>query len=199
MKSIHYYNQNSKAFIDNTQKADMSSLWAAFEKYLDTNSYILDAGCGSGRDSHYFLSKGYRVFAFDGSVEMVNHCKGFLHDKVIHSTFEDFNTDAEFDGIWACASFIHIEERDLVKMINKFADFLKDGGVFFLSFKEREENYEKDGRYFTCLTENKLKKIIKELEGLDVLEIIHTVDVREGRESEKWLSIILKAMPMLRT
>lgn len=199
MKSIHYYNQNSKAFIENTQKADMSNLWDAFEKYLKPNSLILDAGCGSGRDSYYFLSKGYSVLAFDGSMEMVKHCKRFLHDNVIHATFEDFDTDIKFDGIWACASFIHVEEENLVKMIKKFSKFLKDEGIIFMSFKEREENYEKNGRYFTCLTEIKFKEMVKELDNIDTLEIIHTVDVREGREDEKWISVIMKVMPMLRT
>ena len=56
-----YYQENAKEYIGKTINADMSSLYSKFEKYLRPGSKILDLGFGSGRDSLYFLSKGYEV------------------------------------------------------------------------------------------------------------------------------------------
>ena len=60
--SVDYYNSHAEAFIDSSINADVSLLYNEFEKLLKDGSYILDLGCGSGRDSKHFLEKGYKVF-----------------------------------------------------------------------------------------------------------------------------------------
>ena len=57
--SIDYYNQNAEKFIKDTINVDMGQLYGRFEKHLNHCDTILDIGCGSGRDSQYFMEKGY--------------------------------------------------------------------------------------------------------------------------------------------
>ena len=64
--TIDYYNQNAKNFIENTQNVDMHLAQDKFLQLLDSQSSILDFGCGSGRDTKLFLEKGYQVTATDG-------------------------------------------------------------------------------------------------------------------------------------
>ena len=64
--TINYYNLNAKKFIENTQNADMHLAQEAFLQLLPGSASILDFGCGSGRDTKYFLEKGYQVAATDG-------------------------------------------------------------------------------------------------------------------------------------
>lgn len=45
-------------YINDTMNVDMRKLYDVFEKYLTQEDTILDIGCGSGRDSRYFLGKG---------------------------------------------------------------------------------------------------------------------------------------------
>ena len=71
MSSIHYYDKNSQAFHDRTINADVQDLYQKFLQHVPNHGKILDAGCGVGRDSRFFLSKGYKTVAFDGSREMV--------------------------------------------------------------------------------------------------------------------------------
>lgn len=67
--TIDYYNLNAKNFIENTQNVDMHLAQDRFLRLLDENATILDFGCSSGRDTKYFLEKGYHVTATDGSAK----------------------------------------------------------------------------------------------------------------------------------
>lgn len=72
MSSISYYDKNAQDFYERTINADVQDLYQKFLKYVPKQGRILDAGCGVGRDSKFFLSKGYEVVAFDGSLEYEN-------------------------------------------------------------------------------------------------------------------------------
>lgn len=67
--TIDYYNLNAKNFIENMQDVDMHLTQDRFLRLLDSNASILDFGCGSGRDTKYFVEKGYHVTATDGSAK----------------------------------------------------------------------------------------------------------------------------------
>ena len=69
-KTIDYYNENAKRFIDGTVSVDFSQIQNVFLELLPNNACILDFGCGSGRDTKYFLERGYQVDAMDGSKEL---------------------------------------------------------------------------------------------------------------------------------
>ena len=75
MNSEQYYNENANDFINTTVNVDLSELYEKFLKYVPKNSHVLDAGCGSGRDSKYFLDNGFKVSAIDASIEMVKGAK----------------------------------------------------------------------------------------------------------------------------
>jgi 2-polyprenyl-3-methyl-5-hydroxy-6-metoxy-1,4-benzoquinol methylase len=196
--SIDYYDKNSEKFIEDTFNLNMELLYEPFEKELKEGDTILDIGCGSGRDSKYFAEKGYDVYAHDGSVEMVGQTQRYIGDKAKLATFEEFDVkelygrDIEFDGMWACASLLHIEEENMRMVISKYLKFLKTGGVFFMSFKMRNENHVKGGRIFTNYTRGKLENLLLGFEELTILEIVETMDVRDGREDEGWISAIVR-------
>jgi SAM-dependent methyltransferase len=194
MNSIDYYDKNAEKYINDTMGVSMEELLKRFSIYLPNNGLVLDLGCGSGRDSLWFIEQGYEVVATDGSKELVEHCRKFLEDRVIHATYEDFESELTFDGIWACASLLHIKLEDLPGMIIKYANYLKQKGVFFMSFKAGEVDYEKDGRWFTNFTEDRLLSMMSRIENLEVIEVIKTQDVRKERQDEIWLSVIAEKM-----
>ena len=69
--SLNYYNEHAREFSDNTIAVDFKNMQDKFLAYLEPGSRILDFGCGSGRDTKYFLSRGYDTDASDGSEELV--------------------------------------------------------------------------------------------------------------------------------
>jgi 2-polyprenyl-3-methyl-5-hydroxy-6-metoxy-1,4-benzoquinol methylase len=89
----------------------MSPLYAPFLAHIPPGGRILDAGCGSGRDSLYFLRHGYKIDAFDASAKMCRLASNHIGQAVTQKTFKEVSNAAAFDGIWACAALLH-ETRD---------------------------------------------------------------------------------------
>jgi 2-polyprenyl-3-methyl-5-hydroxy-6-metoxy-1,4-benzoquinol methylase len=77
----------------------MSELYAPFLRELPGGGRILDAGCGSGRDSLAFLQKGYQVSSIDASAEMVNATTKLTGLEAKLLTFDALDFDGEFDGL----------------------------------------------------------------------------------------------------
>lgn len=190
--SINYYNDNAKKFIENTFFVSMGDLIDDFIALLPKDATVLDLGCGSGRDSLYFKKNGFDVYAMDGSKEMIEHTKKYIGNRAKLATFDDYTTNIKFDGIWALASLLHVPRNDIEMILNKYINFLKEDGLLFMSFKNREIDYDKDGRNFTCFTENTLLELIKPIDKIELVKIIHTTDVRKDRPDERWISIIIR-------
>lgn len=195
-RTLSYYDENASAFCEGTRNEDMSEMRGRFQQYLKPGALILDAGCGSGRDSKAFMESGYRVVAMDGSKEMCRQASKYLGHEVQCRRFEEIDERNVYDGIWACASLLHVPYELLPKVIAKLVDSLVDGGVLYASFKYGEEEREAGGRYFTDLMEEGWKKVLEEAEEeikgsrLETVECFVTGDVREGRGEEKWLNVV---------
>ena len=190
--TINYYNQNAENFIANTQNADMHPTQERFLRLLDANTSILDFGCGSGRDTKYFLEKGYQVAATDGSAELCRLASSFTGIKVKEMLFQELDEIEGYDGIWACSSILHLPKQELLTVIQKMCNALKDNGVIYTSFKYSNFEGERNGRYFTDFMEDTFGKFIKVIPELTVEEQWITLDVRPGRGEEKWLNLILR-------
>ena len=159
---------------------------------LPVGSRILDFGCGSDHDTKYFLEKGYRVEATDGSSELCKLASAFTGIEVKEMLFQDLDASGKYEGIWACSSILHLSKKELLPVIRKMCDALKDNGVIYTSFKYGDFEGERNGRYFTDFTEDVFRKFIKTIPQLTIEEEWITSDVRPGRGEEKWLNLILK-------
>lgn len=190
--TINYYNLNAKKFIENTQNADMHLTQDKFLQLLPESASILDFGCGSGRDTKYFLEKGYQVVATDGSAELCRLASSFTGIKVKEMLFQELDEIGVYDGIWACSSILHLPKQELLPVIQKMCIALKDNGVIYTSFKYSNFEGERNGRYFTDFTEDTFREFIKVIPELMIEDQWITLDVRPGRGEEKWLNLILQ-------
>ena len=191
-KTIEYYNQNADMFAQGTRLVDFTIVQERFRKMLPVGSRILDFGCGSGRDTKYFLEKGYQVAATDGSAELCRLAGSFTGIKVKEMLFQELDEIGVYDGIWACSSILHLPKQELLPVIPKMCIALKDNGVIYTSFKYSNFEGERNGRYFTDFTEDTFDKFIKVIQELTIEEEWITSDVRPGRGEEKWLNLILR-------
>ena len=111
--TLQYYRQKAKEFVEGTVSADMHDSQTRFLKLLPSQAYILDFGCGSGRDTKAFLEQGYRVDAVDGSAELCRMASELTGIPVKQMLFEDLSETELYDGIWACASILHLPRKEL--------------------------------------------------------------------------------------
>ena len=191
-KTVQYYDNNALSFVDGTLNADMTELYAFFQKYCTPGAAILDFGCGSGRDTKYFISQGYHVDAIDGSLELCKIASERSGIAVKHMYFHELNAVEQYDGIWACSSILHVPVDDLPDILSRLYRALVVGGYLYTSFKYGDFSGDRNGRYFTDFTESSFQDLLSKIPGFQVVETAITGDVRVGRENEKWINLIIK-------
>ena len=190
--TLHYYNQNAQAFVKSTRDVDFYKTQIRFLDRLLPHSYILDFGCGSGRDTRYFLSQGYLVDAVDGSKEICKLASAYTGIQIQQMLFQELAAENLYDGIWACSSILHLPYQELKMVLIKMANALKADGIVYTSFKYGNFEGERKGRYFTDMTEESLQRLLGEIQTFQLEETWVTADVRPGRGDERWLNILLK-------
>ena len=187
---------------------------------------ILDAGCGTGRDTVKFIKEGYQVIAFDASPAMVRKCNKEIDDlkkssdtkiaeianssKCLEMTFDEVDFRNEFNGVWASASLLHIPRFRLENTINKLIKALKKDGAIYLSLKYGNGSIELGNRQFYYYKAYMIKKILRKIEGLKIIEIWLTNNKAEEvkrpwyiigwrldwfwryTKGEHWLNVLLK-------
>ncbi len=183
------YNKNAESFFEGSVNADMSGVRNRFLKYVPAGGRILDAGCGSGRDSKAFLDAGYDVVSFDASEEMCKRASEYIGREVLNLRFEDISFDKEFDGIWACATLLHVPMNELPGIMQKLHGALKPGGAIYASFKYGEGTVSRGERQFTDFTEKSIVPLFENA-GFEIVSNIVGSDSRPGRENEKWVNVI---------
>lgn len=188
-KTINYYDKNAKNYFDETININMQKSYDRFLKHIK-GSYILDLGCGSGRDSKYFLDKGYKVKSVDGSREMCLLASKYLNREVDHLYFKDINYINEFDGIWACASLLHLSKKQLKNILEKMSLALKNNGYMYICLKNgKSEEYDDRGRFYSYYTKEEFYEIISLFKELDIIDFWYQ---KSNNEPKYWNNYIIK-------
>ena len=190
MNTVDYYNSNAESFHEETKLLNLDELYTEFLKHLPAGGTILDAGCGSGRDIKYFIEHGYQATGVDASAELCRLASDFTKTKVLNISFEKIEFENMFDGVWACASLLHITRAELPGIFKKLEIALKNSGVVYCSFKLGDFEGDRNGRYFCDLTSETLVEVLNGT-GLKVIKHWVTSDLRKGRENEQWLNAII--------
>lgn len=191
-KTLEYYNENVQSFVDSTVAVNFEQMQLRFISKLKTGDYILDFGCGSGRDAKYFLEKGFQVDAVDGSEKICKKASEITGIEVKQMLFQELDEVEKYDGIWACSSILHLPKSELEIVLRKMLIALKDNGVIYTSFKYGNFEGMRNKRYFTDFTLEKFQKFIQEMIGISIEEYWISGDVRSGRGDEKWLNLLLR-------
>lgn len=190
--TLNYYNVNAEVFCHNTSSVEFTDTQSKFLSKLDKNTQILDFGCGSGRDTKAFLDQGYRVEAIDGSDELCKLATQYTGITVRHMLFQELSAAGKYDGIWACSSILHLPLDELSDVMRKMSAAIKPNGIIYTSFKYGTFSGERNGRYFTDMTEGTFADFIRNITDLVTEEQWISSDIRPGRGEEQWLNIILR-------
>ena len=191
LDSIEYYNKHAGEYYQNTIDINLREYWDSFISLLPDGGCILDLGCGSGRDSAYFISQGFDVTAMDGSAEMCQLASVHIGQEVLHLKFSEMDFEEVFDGVWANASLLHVPRNDMEEILSKVIRSLKKDGLLYMSFHYGDGEAEKDGRCFTNYRVSTLKELIAKFKELELIEIRKVHDVLPERDT-LWLYALVR-------
>jgi len=191
-RTIEYYERSAAQFAQETFALNMEALYKPFLARLPRGGRILDAGCGSGRDAAHFASLGYQVAAFDASPAMVVEARKRTGLDVRCLTFQEIDFNEVFDGVWACASLLHVPHEEMPGVLRRLAAVLRHGGVLYVSYKHGEgERRDEAGRLFTDYTETRFEGLLSRVPELSLDQMWVSGDVRPGRKMDRWLNALL--------
>jgi SAM-dependent methyltransferase len=188
--TLSFYDANAQVYFDSTVTADVSAIRHRFLSHLPPGAAILDAGCGSGRDTKAFREAGYEVTAFDGSPAMVALAREYTGGEVACLRFDEVEWVARFEGIWACASLLHVPRDQLALTFGRLAGALRTGGAWYFSMKLGTTTRHVEGRSFTDILPEQAEELGADA-GLKLAELWISDSV-QSHSSDRWVNVIAR-------
>jgi len=190
---VAYYDANAKEYCAATLNIDMDDIRSRFLRNVPPGARILDAGCGSGRDTLAFLRGGYSVKAFDGSAKMAECASVYTGQECEVLRFQDMAFDREFDAVWSCAALLHVPKSEMSDVLVRIIRSLKPGGVAYFSFIEgSDERTSSDGRFYNSYTTESLRDLLQSVGGVQELDCWRSFRDPDSPQQAAWLNIIIK-------
>lgn len=187
--NVGYYDTHAAEFAERTAGLDISHLYEPFLSRLPMPADILDAGCGTGRDSAAFVRLGHRVTATDASAAMVA-LASTSGATVLQQTLQEIAFEQCFDGIWACAALLHVPREEIARVLRNLERALKPGGVLYVSLKEgKGEELTKEGRYFVYYEEPEFRGLLEQTHNLRIERAWETSDPSQTPPT-RWLNFL---------
>ena len=190
--TIDYYDRNADEYFARTADVTLDEIYSRFLKYIPEGGRIMDLGCGSGRDVKWFCDHGYEAYGLDASRELVSKASEEYDIPIFTGLIEEWTTSTPFDGVWCCASLMHLDDSALEQFFENLKYNLKPGGVLFMSVKSGiETGLDEQGRYFRNFTEEDVHEIITQHGEFELKELWYTED-KLSRDSFRWMNVIIE-------
>ncbi|MDG1332634.1 MAG: class I SAM-dependent methyltransferase [Crocinitomicaceae bacterium] len=162
---------------------------------VNSESKILDAGCGSGRNIHYLIENNLNVSGVDANAEVIHQLRE-NYPKTKHrfhySTLEDFTSSDRFDFV-ICNAVLHFarDHEHFSKMFASLISLLSKNGILFIRMTSdigldlhqngRDGVFDlSDGSERYLITRERINELLKEYD-LSLIEPVKTVKVEELR------------------
>ena len=195
-RTIQYYQVNASKYVEQTQGIDMGQFYEAFLPLVAEGGRILDVGCGAGRDLKRFRDQGFNAEGIEPAPALANICRTYTGARLRQLRVEDLHVSGQYDGIWACASLLHIPRTRLQDALKRLIKALKSGGVLYMSFKRgHTDHVADDGRLFDDQTCENLLKVANALPRTEVLRCWETPDQQGDRQTLVWTNMLVCKLP----
>lgn len=193
--TYQYYEQFAAEFFGSTVGVDMAPIHQRFLAQLTPGAHILDAGCGSGRDAKAFAEAGFQVTAFDASAELARLASAHCGFDVAVRRFEDVDEVETFDGIWCCASLLHVPLAAMPATLDRLWRALRPGGTLYVSFKHGTGERVHGGRRFSNADEATLRQWFGRWPDVHQIDVWLSNDQRPDR-TERWTNALATRKPV---
>lgn len=147
-ETLRFYADNAATYAQHRTRPMVERL-DPFLAALTSGARILELGCGNGMDAEYMLAQGFDVDATDGTPELVVEAQKRVGPRARVMRFEELKATAAYDGVWACASLLHVSTAALTDVLARIHGAMRPGGIFVASFKGGSgEGRDALGRYY---------------------------------------------------
>lgn len=188
--TLAFYDENATRYARATAKANLGRLYSRFLSHLPRGGRVLDLGCGGGRDLRVFKSRGFDCIGLDPSMPLAKIAAETSGCHVIVGKAQELNFVEAFDGIWACASLLHLPKAEMPATLTRVRNALRSNGVLFLSMQEgRGAFIAEDGRFYTHYSDQELVGLVA-ASGLNVIGQWFTADSLKERASIAWINLL---------
>ena len=177
--TLDFYDSDPEGYSSETFCSDVSEIRDRFLRHVPDHGRILDLGCGSGRDTLFFIGKGYDAVPADGSAGMCAVAERNLGFPVRRLLFSELDYDGEFDAVWACSSLLHVPSADLPGVLAGIGRALKENGILFMCFKKGDSEGFRGSRWFTDMSLERLEYLCRE-NSFEPLELWESSEERRG-------------------
>ncbi len=193
-EALQFYDKYSKVYADYTFDKLMQFQLNEFISKLPKNAKVLDIGCGSGRDSHYFHDYGLEVTAIDSSESMLKEAKSRAQGVTLKKMdMKKLTLSKEsFDGVWIMATLTTVEKKEALPTLKEAAKVLKKNGILYVAVQEGEgeiiKNNPKYGnvpKFYAYYQQKEMEDLIKQA-GFAILK--STVE-EDSSTNKKWVEI----------
>jgi len=176
-KTIKTYNQIASSYVQATCTLQPKEEFSLFTQMIVSGKTVLDAGCGGGRDCKAFAERGFHVIGIDLSTEMLKIAKNLAPGcEFLQADLRKIPLDnASVDGIWCCASLLHLKRKDVYRALLEFKRVLKEKAVCCILIKRGTgEKFVKDSRslgkprFYSYFQPGEVRMLCQSL-GFDIL------------------------------
>jgi SAM-dependent methyltransferase len=190
--SVNYYQENAQTYFSATIAMTMVPVLKRFAAYLQPGGHVLDVGCGSGRDSRWFIDHGFQLTAVDACPELAVLATNYIGQEVIVGDYHRLAYADEFTAIWACASLVHCPKAKMPAVLQRLITALKSGGYLYISLKDGDgEAVDKDGRFFSYYTLAEFTQVVAQLADVDIVEAWENSMELRGSQ-QVWVNVIVR-------
>jgi SAM-dependent methyltransferase len=185
-----YYQKNYNAYHEKTFFIDPSSFLDPLAQRLPTEAFILDVGCGSGRDLLWMKKRGFDVIGFEQSPGLAELARDNVGCEVIEGDFETYDFSSVLvDAIMLVGALVHVPHERFSDVFQNITSAIPDNGSVLITLKEGSgDRTHSDERIFYLWEDPKVREVFDTL-GLTVCDV--STSVSKTGSGDLWMSYVL--------
>ena len=191
-QTIDTYNATARAMAlkFNDLGGRVEDIERGFSYIAKEHPFVLEIGCGNGRDAIEILKHTNHYLGIDISSSMIDIARSVAPQGTFTvSDIDTYTFPKEIDLIFSFASLLHSDPSSLKKILERAAHALNPQGIFYISLKYGEGLHTKTDEFGTrsyyFYTPDAIKKLAE-----DAYEVVWE-DVQDFR-GQKWFMIVLR-------
>jgi len=186
----NYYQKNYKVYHEKTFSIDPSSFLDPLARRLPAEAFILDVGCGSGRDLLWMKKQGFDVIGFERSPDFAELARDNAGCEVIEGDFETYNFDSILaDAIMAIGALVHVPHERFPRVFKNITSALYNHGNVLITLKEGSgSRMDSDSRVFYLWQDEEALELFNSV-GFTVYDFSKSVS--KTGSGDVWMSYVL--------